>query len=163
MCCEAGVYRRQVVDWLGVLLWILIPRFLCRGLGPRRPEARTFSVLPADVLPRRKWSLGWMLTVAMLCSDSLVEALDRLSEMGMAVEARQLRRMLEVLGVICERLHEHPLEGVEVRPAGSRREQALEAGRVCQSWEASGRGPPGRLVMAWNLRWDSLLMDIRVR
>jgi hypothetical protein len=163
MRCEAGVYRREVVDAWGVVLWILIPRFLCRGLGPRRPKARTFSVLSAEVLPRRKWSLGWMLKVALWCSDSLVEALDRLSDAGLVVEARQVRRALEVLGVVCERFHQHPVEGMHVEPGGPRRRQALELCLGCQRWEASGRGPPGSLVMAWNLRWDSLLMDIRVR
>ncbi len=127
------------------------------------PRARTFSVLPADVIPRRKWSLGWMLKVALWCSDSLVEALDELSEAGMAVEARQLSRVLEVLGVACERLCQHPVEGVVMRPTGSRRQQAVALSLGCLTWEVSGRGPPGSLVMVWNTTWDSLLMDVRVR
>ena len=126
------------------------------------PAARTFSVLPVEVIPRRKWSLGWMLKVALWCSDSLVEALDHLSEAGMAVEARQLSRVLEVLGIACERLHQHPVEGIAVTPTDSRRRQALALSQGCLRWEASGRGPPGRLVMVCNRQWRSLLWDIRV-
>ena len=162
LCRASGVYRRVVVDDDGVELFLVVVRFLCRGLGPRRPKARTFSVLPADVVPRRLWSLGWMLKVALWCQDSLVEALDRLSAAGMVVEARQLRQVLDVLGVACERLHQHPVEGVQVTPEGSRGLQARELCRACAAWEASGRGPPGSLVIAWQQRWQSLLLDIRV-
>ncbi len=103
-----------------------------------------------------------MLKVALWCSDTLVEALDQLSEAGMPVEARQLSRVLEVLGIVCERLHQHPLQGIVVTPVGSRRRQAAELSQSCLIWEASGRGPPGALVMAWNRQWKSLLMDVRV-
>lgn len=81
----------------------------------------------------------------------------------MVVEARQLSRMLEVLGIVCERLHQHPLDGVEVEPVGSRRLQALELGTSASRWQAEGRGPPGSLVMSWNTRWGRLLMDVRMR
>lgn len=138
-------------------------RFLCRDLGPRSHKERTFSVLPAEVIPRRLWSLGWMLKVALWCQDSLVEALDRLSAAGKVVESRQLSRVLQVLGIACERLHQHPVEGVEVEPGGSRRVQAVKLGSVMSRWRADGRGPPGSLVMAWNATWSSLLMDVRVR
>jgi hypothetical protein len=158
-----GVYRRNVVDEDGVGQLLVVVRFVCRGLGPRRPVARTFSVLPAEVIPRREWSLGWMLKVALWCQDSLVGALDRLSAAGQVVESRRLSRVLEVLGIACERLHQHPVEGVEVEPGGSRRVQAAKLGTVMSRWRAGGRGPPGSLVMAWNTTWRSLLMDVRVR
>lgn len=162
LCRAPGVYRRGVVDEQGDEVELVVVRFLCRGLGARRPAARTFSVLPADVLPRRKWSLGWVLKVALWCSDSLVAALDRLSAAGMVAESRQLARVLEVLGIACERLHQHPLLGLEVTPEGARRRQAGELRRVFGVWEASGRGPPSSLVMAWQRQWSSLLFDIRV-
>lgn len=163
LCRAAGVYRRVVVDEEGVEVELVVVRFGCRGLGPRRPLARTFSVLPADVIPRRKWSLGWVLKVALWCSESLVAGLDSLCAAGMVVEARQLARVLEMLGIACERLHEHPLPGLEVTPVGARWRQAVELRRACVAWEASGRGPPSSLVMGWQRLWRSLLLDVRVR
>ena len=80
----------------------------------------------------------------------------------MAVEARQLSRVLEVLGIACERLHEHPVEGFERRPIGTRRQQAVALSLECLSWERSGRGPPGSLVTVWSTEWDNLLLDVRV-
>lgn len=141
---------------------MVVVRFLCRGRGPRKPAGRTFSVLPADVLPRRRWSLGWLVKVALWCSDSLVAGLDRLSTAGMVVEARQLTRLLTVLGVGCERLHQHPVVGLRVEMEGGRRRQAVALSRVCQAWQASGRGPPADLVMAWYRQMESLLLDVRV-
>ena len=163
LCCSSGVYQRGVVDGEGRELWIAVPRFLCRGLGPRPARSTTFSVLPAEVIPRRRWSLGWMLKVALWCSESLVEALLRLSEAGMVVEARQLSRVLKVLGIVCERLHQHPVEGVHVEPSGWRVQQALELVAGISRWQREGRGPPGSLVMTWNSTWTSLLTDVRVR
>lgn len=104
-----------------------------------------------------------MLRVAVWCSESLVKALLRLSEAGMIVEARQLSRVLHVLGISCERLHEHAMEGVEVEPGGGRLQEALELGAGISRWQREGRGPPGTLVMSWNTTWGSLLMDVRVR
>jgi hypothetical protein len=162
LCRASGVYRRGVVEEEGAKVEIVVVRFRCRGFGPRRAVARTFSVLPADVIPRRKWSLGWVLKVALWCSDTLVAALDELSAVGMAVESRQLARVLEVLGIVCERLHQHPLPGLGVTPEGPRRRQAGELRRACLAWEASGRGPPSSLVLAWQRQWKSLLLDVRV-
>jgi hypothetical protein len=124
--------------------------------------APTFSVLPADLIPRRKWSVGWLLKVALWCSDSLVAGLNQLSDRGMAVEARQLMRLLTVLGIGCERLRQHPLTGLIVETEGGRRQQALALSRACHAWEASGRGPPASLMEAWNRQWKSLLLDVRL-
>jgi len=103
-----------------------------------------------------------MLVVAWWCSDSLKTAFDQLTAAGMTVEARQLARVLRVLGVACERLHEHQVEGVEVSPLGSRRQQAVELRRAFLSWEASGRGPPSRLVLAWNQQVGKLLFAVKL-
>ncbi len=157
-----GVYRRAVVDENGADAVILVARFLCMRKGPRAAQSRTFSVLPADVIPRRRWSLGWVLKVAMWCSESLVACLDRLNDAGMTVESRQLSRWLEVLGIACERLHQHPVDGAEIWPSGSRRRQAAEFCRVCGVWQASGRGPPDSLVIAWQQQHRSLLLDIKL-
>ena len=100
--------------------------------------------------------------VASWCEVSLRAALDSLSEMGIIVEARQVRRWLAVLGIACERLWQHPLPGVTVEMAGRRRHQALELVRVCHEWEASGGSPPRSLVMTWQERFLAPLLDIRV-
>lgn len=101
--------------------------------------------------------------MALWCSESLVKAMEQLSLAGMAVEARQLSRVLELLGIVCERLHQHPVKGIEIKATGTRRRRVIALSASWQAWQAAGRGPPGGLVMAWNDRWDSLLMDIRVR
>jgi hypothetical protein len=119
-------------------------------------------VLPADVIPRRRWSLGWFLKVALWCSDSLVAGLDRLSAAGMVVEARQLARLLTVLGIGCERLRQHPVAGLGVETEGGRRQQAAALSQACQVWQASGRGPPAELVMAWYRQMKCPLLDVRV-
>lgn len=116
-------------------------------------------MLPAEVIPRRRWSLGWLLKVALWCSDSLVVGLDRLSAAGMVVEARQLERLLTVLGIGCERLRQHPVAGLGVETEGGRRQQAAALSRA---WQASGRGPPAELVMAWYRQMKCPLLDVRV-
>jgi len=151
-----------VVDEDGVELLIPVPRFLCRRRGPRRVRARTFSVLPAEVIPRRKWCLSLLLKVALWCQESLTGALERLIRLGLVVEARQLERLLAVLGIACERLLQHPLDGVEVGSRQGRREQARELVAAVQGWSAAGRGPPGGLVMAWQERWGLPWLDIRL-
>jgi hypothetical protein len=150
------------VDADGVAREILVPRFVCRGLGPKGGLGKTFSILPAQVVPRRKWSLPLALKVAKWCEVSLRAALDSLSEMGIVVEARQVRRWLAVLRIACERLRQHPLPGVTVEMAGRRRDQALELVRVCHEWETSGGSPPRSLVMAWQELFLTPLLDIRM-
>lgn len=162
LCGAPGVYERAVVVDDGQERTVVVVRFRCRGRGPRRPADRTFSVLPADVLPRRRWSLGWLLKVALWCSDSLVAGLDRLSDAGMVVEARQLARLLTVLGVGCERLRQHPVVGLEIETEGGRRRQATALSRALNAWQAAGRGPPSELVMTWYLQMRRLLLDVRV-
>jgi hypothetical protein len=100
------------------------------------------------------------LKVAEWCEVSLRAALDSLSELGIIVEARQVRRWLAVLGIACERLRQHPLPGVTVEMAGRRRDQALELVRACRDWQTSGSSPPEGLVMAWQERWHRPLLDI---
>lgn len=89
-------------------------------------------------------------------------ALDALSELGIVVEAWCVRRWLTVLGVACERLHQHPLPGASVTPAGRRRDQALELVRVCGQWCSTDSSPPEALIMAWQERRFGLLLDVRL-
>ena len=156
------VYRRTVVDEEGLAWRILVPRFFCRRRGPKGSNERTFSVLPASVVPRRRWALTLALRVAEWCRSSLATGLDRLSELGVVAEARQLRRWLAVLGIACERLRQHPLAGVNVTTGGRRREQACELARACRDWESSANGRAGSLVMTWQGRWLHPLLDIRL-
>ena len=100
------------------------------------------------------------LKVASWCEVSLRAALDALSEMGIIVEARQVRRWLAVLGIACERLRQHSLPGMSVETGGRRRDQALELVRVCREWPGTDSSPPEGLVMAWQERWHRLLLDI---
>lgn len=81
----------------------------------------------------------------------------------MVVEARQLSRVLQVLGIVCERLHQHPVDGFDVEPGGGLLRQALELVAGIARWQREGRGPPGSLVMTWNTTWGSLLINVRVR
>lgn len=119
-------------------------------------------MLPANVVPRRGWALGLGLQVAGWCRERLCVALDALSELGLVVEARQVQRVVAVLALACERLWQHPLDGVQVETCGGRRAQAIELARVCRAWEASGSGPPDSLVMAWQRRFGSPLLRIRL-
>ena len=137
-------------------LSIPVPRFICNGRGPQRSSAKTFSVIPAEVIPRRRYSLGLLLVVAFWCSDSLSIALDKLSEQGLVVERRQLVRLLKILGIACERLTQHPVAGVKVDVVGSYRQQ------VVSIVNALGRDPPVEVVMAWQESWQRMLFDIKL-
>lgn len=157
-----GVYSRWAVDEGGFSWQILVPRYLCRKCGPRRGGDRTFSVLPSRVVPRRRWSLGLGLKVAGWCRGGLRSALDALSELGLALEPLQALRIVAVLAIGCERLRQHPLDGVRVETSGGTLAQALDLVRVCHDWETSGRGPPSSLVMAWQRRFGKPLLATRL-
>jgi len=157
-----GVYSRTVVDKKMQEIQIQIARFLCRRKGPKITEERTFSVLPAEVIPRRRLSVSLVLQIALWYSDSLRTALDRLSAGGHAVEAKQVYRILKFLGLVLDRLREHPLEGLDVRPGGSLQKQIEELRSTFGMWKAVGPGPPGSLVVAWHTQYGSPLLRIRM-
>lgn len=157
-----GVYGRWAVDEDGLLWRILVPRYLCRRRGPRRGGDRTFSVLPARVVPRRGWALSLGLKVAGWYRDGLSMALDALSDLGLTLERLQVLRIMAVLAIGCERLRQHPLDEVHVETSGGRLTQAVELVRLCRDWETSGRGPPSSLVMAWQRRFGKSLLAIRL-
>ena len=78
-----GLYRRRVVDRRGCVFEDFpIPRFKCRGKGPVRSRAITFSVLPAELLPRRKVSLPLVASILSVLArlGSVTRSLDRLVE-----------------------------------------------------------------------------------
>lgn len=149
-----GVYRRRVVDEHGAELVIPIPRFICRRRGGKKCRSTTFSVLPPEVAPRRKWSLRLVARVVKL---SAVAALEQLSFIGVVAEARQLRRWIELLARACERLRMHAVAGVEVALSGGIRPRALELVRAFGDSD-----PPHGIVMAFQQRWGCPLLDIRM-
>lgn len=102
-----------------------------------------------------------VLKVVQHSQGSLRAGLDFLGTLGLFVDARFLRRWLAVLGVACERLRQHPLPGVHVEVVGGLREKAGEFARACRAWEASGNGPPDTMIMAWQQRWQMMLLAIR--
>lgn len=157
-----GVYSRTVVDWKMQEIQVQVARFLCRRKGPKIAKERSFSVVPAEVIPRRKWSMRLILHVAFWYSDSLRTALDRLSAGGHVVEAKQVYRLLKFLGLVLDRLGEHPLSGLDVRPGGSLQKQIGELCSAFQMWKAVGPGPPGSLVVAWQQQYGSPLLRIRM-
>jgi len=79
-----GLYFRQAVDVDGAVYERFpVPRFLCREKGPHKPEARTFSVLPASLVPRRRFSLPlmlWLLCLVLEGGKTVRQALDCLAE-----------------------------------------------------------------------------------
>jgi hypothetical protein len=143
-----------VVDEHGVEHVIPVPRFLCRGRGPRGRGGTTISVLPVGVAPRRKWSLG---LVGRVVKRSLAAALDELAAIGVTAEPRQVRRWIELLGRVGERLRMHPVPEVEIGLGGGGRRQALEVVRAFE-----GSSPPFALIMAFQQRWGHPLLDIRM-
>jgi len=126
-----GVYGRWAVDEDGLLWRILVPRYLCRRRGPRRGGDRTFSVLPARVVPRRRWALSLGLKVAGWYRDGLSMALDALSDLGLTLERLQVLRIMAVLAIGCERLRQHPLDEVHVETSGGRLAQATACRLSC--------------------------------
>ena len=70
--------------------------------------------------------------------------------------------MVAVLAIGCERLRQHPLDGVHVETSGGTLAQAVELARVCRDWETSGRGPPSSLVMAWQRHFGKPLLAIQL-
>ena len=79
-----GLYFRGAVDVGGAVHERFpVPRFLCRATGPQRPQAKTFSVLAADLVPRRRFSLPlmlWLLGLVLQGGQSVGQALDGLAE-----------------------------------------------------------------------------------
>jgi len=158
-----GVYRRSVLTIvLGaiVLLSIPVPRFRCRKRGPRKPSSATFSVLPAQVLPRRRCSLSLFLQVLRWRRKSSREALEELFVRGIFVEGRELRRVSVLANQICDRLRSFPVEGYDLgESAGHKRIERLL--RVMAERRADGeRDPPAGLVLAWQKQYGQLLARV---
>ena len=79
-----GIYRRRVLDLDGTRFDAFpIPRFRCRQRGPRQAAAVTFSVLPTELVSRRRPSLPLMLRILemlLVSRRSIRSILDSLAE-----------------------------------------------------------------------------------
>ncbi len=86
-----------------------VARFRCRRRGPDQPRDVTFSVLPAQVVPRRRFSLGlmsWMVEVVVNGKRTMRQALDEVATAGsqgeeaVLLEELTLHRMLLLLAAV---------------------------------------------------------------
>jgi len=159
-CAEhLAVYWRTVTVWDGSeaeFLKIPVVRFLCNNLGPRSAASATFSVLPADVLPRRRWTLSMLTQVSRWAQKSAKAAMDKLSEVGITIESRSLSRMTSLLRAVYERLRSQPVAGFRLVTTTSRKEQV----RSVRGKLEGERGPP--FVLAWQERWGQPLLDVNM-
>lgn len=163
-----GLYFRQVVDRDGPLYERFpVPRFLCRRRGPDKPGDVTFSVLPAGLAPRRRWSVALMLWVAglvLLAGRSIGAVQCELAALRdeVVVDEIAIHRVVRTLSGCYARLVSFPVSGRPVMPGlASVRGQAAEAVRVLTG--AGGRDPPAALVIAFHQTWfPNLLLDMPV-
>lgn len=149
-----GLYFRDAVGVDGSVDRLPIPRFRCQRRGPCESGPKTFSVLPACLVPRRRYSLALMLRILDLVATrpSIAAVLDELaagdrsaSEIllidGVAVY-RLLRLFARAYGRL-ERLSRRPLpEGRE-----RLRARALAAARILAG--ESAPSTPGDRDRAW--------------
>ena len=164
----SGQMTVQVVDEDGTFFeWFPVPRFLCRRRGPGKPSAVTFSVLPADLAPRKRWSVALMLWVAglvLLAGRSIGTVQSELAALReeVVVDEVAIHRVVRTLAGCHARLLSFPVCGYLVMPGlVSVRDQATEAVRVLTG--VCGRGPPTELVVAFHQAWfPNLLLDLPV-
>jgi len=163
-----GLYFRQAVGRDGTLYEEFpMARFLCRRRGPGKPRAVTFSVLPAGLAPRKRWSVALMLWVAglvLLAGRSIGAAQSELAALReeVVVDEIAIHRVVRTLAGCYARLLSFPVCGRPVTPGlASVRDQAAEAVRVLTG--VGGRGPPTELVIAFHQTWvPNLLLDLPV-
>lgn len=120
-----GLYYRQVVDLDGSRVERFpIPRFRCRRRGQGRCEGVTFSVIPPEIVPRRRLSLHLMLRILSLLDLGLPvsQALDRLAvldgESGEALllEEIMIYRVLALFARAYQRLRSLSAPELAARP-----------------------------------------------
>ena len=147
-----------------------VARFRCRRRGPDQPRDVTFSVLPAQVVPRRRFSLGlmsWMVEVVVNGKRTMRQALDEVATAGsqgeeaVLLEELTLHRMLLLFTAVYGRLLSFPVAEVELPGAvqGVRR----QAQQVAALLAAQPRGSPPRVVLRFHRRYfPHLLFDLRL-
>lgn len=166
-----GLYFRQAADVSGAVHESFpVPRFLCRRKGPRRPQPRTFSVLPAALVPRRRFSLPlmlWLLGLVLEGGRSVRQALDRLAE-----ECRQageplcpdeaaVYRLIELFSGAYGRLQSFPVPGVQAGSGIRGKRPQARALRRLLSQPCRG-SPDGPLLGFHRQNFPNLLLDLRL-
>lgn len=163
-----GLYYRQVQDSDGSLYEAFpIPRFRCRRRGPRTPEAVTFSVLPAQLVSRRRCSLPlmlWILELFLVADQSMDTVLDRLAE-RFAGSSRPwfpdplvVYRLVHLFSQVYARLRSFPVAEMGLEPGLS----GLRAPACCVVRGLTGPAGASPVVLAFHRRYfPNLLFDLR--
>lgn len=136
-----GLYLRRVVDDDGsVIERFPIPRFRCRRRGRCPPlRWRTFSLLPAALVPRRRFSLSLMLFILNLLRDgaSVPQVLDQLaapdgSRRALLLEETAIYRLLALFACLYDaHLAPEPARrSHQGRDRGATRRRALAVAEV---------------------------------
>jgi hypothetical protein len=131
----------------------------------------TFSVLPAVLVPRRRFSLGLLRRIVLLVGEGTrrfgrvldeLAAADRGGCDALMFEEGVLRRSLRVLAAVYARLHSFPLEGLTLA-AGLKtiRAQAVEVARRLEEFEPTG-SPSSGVLDFHRHHFPHLLFDVRL-
>ena len=167
-----GLYFRQVVDLIGQFYEAFgVPRFLCRKRGPLKSRHVTFSVLPSELVARRRFSLALMTWIVQLVGEArrtLSQVLDKVaaSELGnhdaLLVEELAVRRILLLFSGVYARLQSFPLADLSFKEGlQTIRSQAFEVAQTVSL--AESRGPPSCLVLDFHRHYfPYLLFDLRL-
>ena len=146
-----------------------VARFRCRRRGPDQARDVTFSVLPAGVVARRRFSLGLMsrmVEVVVGGKRTLRRALDEVAAAGsrgeeaLLLEELTLYRVLLLFSAVYARLLSFPVSGVEL--SGTVQGVRRQAQQTAALLAAQPRGSPPQLVISFHRRYcPHLLFDLR--
>lgn len=167
-----GLYFRRVLDADGRLYEDFpIARFLCRRKGPARAQDVTFSVLPLELVSRRRFSLPlmvWVLELLLVARHSVSQVVEAFAQLfqqqpePLLIEPLTVYRMLRLFAGVYQRLSSFPLaQTTGNQPSADQRACAL----ILLEWlaEAARRAPPRSLVWAFHQRYfPHLLFDLRL-
>ncbi len=158
-----GLYFRQVVGVKGTRYeFFPVPRFLCRRKGPKNPVDVTFSVLPACLAPRKRWSvplMAWVAKLVLVLGMSICKAQSKLAALSfeVVVDEVAIHRVIGIFEGCYNRLLSFPVPGFLVEPGVVLvREQATEALRVVTM--AGERDPPEDLALVFHEKWSPNLL-----
>lgn len=162
-----GLYHRGVADQDGSYYDAFpVPRFLCRRKGPCHPEAVTFSVLPSELVSRKRFSLPlmlWILERLLVGSASINAMLEALGELfgdaqrAWRPEPQAIYRLLHLFSKVHARLRSFPVGVVTMEPGVSGLRAPSRS--VLEAFGGHARASP--LVLAFHRQYDHLLFDVR--
>ena len=173
LCRAPGlVFPTGVVDGEGAVYERFpVPRFLCQRKGPRQARDRTFSVLPTELVPRRRFALPlmlWVLELRLLRQRSVQQVLDALATLSadsrgvLLPDEVLVYRILHLFSRVYERLQSFPVP--ETPLAAGLQDPRSQAQAVFQALtEGQARGSPLAVVGAFQQRYfPHLLFDLRL-